>query len=173
MRVLVTGGAGYVGGELVDELLQAGHDVRVLDVLLHGQEDVAERLESLGVELQRGDVRDPEARASALAGVEAVVHLAAIVGDPACGRDPELSNAVNVEGTAALVAEARDAGVERFLFASTCSNYGRMSDPTVPIDETGTLAPVSLYAEQKVAVEGELLSRRGDMGATCLRLATV
>jgi nucleoside-diphosphate-sugar epimerase len=102
------------------------------------------------------------------------VHLAAIVGDPACGRDPELSNAVNVEGTASLVAEARDAGVERFLFASTCSNYGRMADPTVPIDETGDLQPVSLYAEQKVAMERSLLE--GDhngMSPTCLRFATV
>src|SRR5215204_976886 len=174
MRVLVTGGAGYVGGELVDELLDAGHEVRALDVLLHGQEDVAERLESLGVELQRGDVRDPEARKRALEGVDAVVHLAAIVGDPACGRDPELSNSVNVEGTASLVADAKAAGVERFLFASTCSNYGRMADPTVPIDENGELAPVSPHAEQKVAMEKSLLD--GDlngMSATCLRFATV
>jgi nucleoside-diphosphate-sugar epimerase len=174
MRVLVTGGAGYVGGELVDELLDAGHEVRALDVLLHGQEDVAERLESLGVELQRGDVRDPEARKRALEGVDAVVHLAAIVGDPACGRDPELSNAVNVEGTRGLVADAREAGVERFLFASTCSNYGRMADPTVPIDETGELRPVSLYAEQKVAMEKSLLEADlNGMSATCLRFATV
>jgi nucleoside-diphosphate-sugar epimerase len=174
MKVLVTGGAGYVGAELVDELLAAGHEVRALDVLLHGQEDVASRLESLGVELQRGDVRDPEARKAALAGVDAVVHLAAIVGDPACGRDPELSNAVNVEGTAALVADAREAGVERFLFASTCSNYGRMADPTVPIDETGELRPVSLYAEQKVAMEKSLLEgEHNGMSATCLRFATV
>jgi nucleoside-diphosphate-sugar epimerase len=174
MKVLVTGGAGYVGAELIDELLAAGHEVRALDVLLHGQEDVASRLDSLGVELQRGDVRDPEARKAALAGVDAVVHLAAIVGDPACGRDPELSNAVNVEGTAALVADAREAGVERFLFASTCSNYGRMADPTVPIDETGELRPVSLYAEQKVAMEKSLLGgEHNGMSATCLRFATV
>jgi nucleoside-diphosphate-sugar epimerase len=126
------------------------------------------------VELQRGDVRDPEARKRALEGVDAVVHLAAIVGDPACGRDPELSNAVNVEGTAALVADARAAGVERFLFASTCSNYGRMADPTVPIDETGELRPVSLYAEQKVAMERSLLEGdQNGLAATCLRFATV
>jgi nucleoside-diphosphate-sugar epimerase len=174
VKVLVTGGAGYVGAELVDELVDAGHDVRVLDVLLHGQDDVAQRLESLGVELQRGDIRDADARQRALDGVQAVVHLAAIVGDPACGRDPELSNAVNVEGTAALVADARSAGVERLVFASTCSNYGRMADPTVPIDETGELRPVSLYAEQKVAMERSLLE--GDLNglaATCLRFATV
>jgi nucleoside-diphosphate-sugar epimerase len=174
VKVLVTGAAGYVGGELVDELLAADHEVRGLDVLLHGQDDVAARLDSLGVDLQRGDVRDAEARKRALDGVDAVVHLAAIVGDPACGRDPELSNAVNVEGTRNLVADARAAGVERFLFASTCSNYGRMADPMVPIAEDGELAPVSMYAEQKVAIEKELLAGRHDgLAATCLRFATV
>src|SRR5215204_329008 len=174
MRVLVTGGAGYVGGELVDELLDAGHEVRALDVLLHGQEDVAERLESLGVELQRGDVRDPETRKRALEGVDAVIHLAAIVGDPACGRDPELSHAVNVEGTRAMLADAKAASVRRFVFASTCSNYGRMEDPTVPITEDGVLAPVSLYAEQKVAMERALLALDpAPFAATCLRFATV
>jgi nucleoside-diphosphate-sugar epimerase len=79
-----------------------------------------------------------------------------------------------VEGTRNLVADARAAGVERFLFASTCSNYGRMADPTVPIDETGELRPVSLYAEQKVAMEKSLLEgEHNGMSATCLRFATV
>lgn len=158
----------------MDELLEAGHEVRGVDVLLHGQEDVAARLNSLGVDLRRGDLRDADLRREALEHVDAVVHLAAIVGDPACGRDPELSNSVNVEGTRELVADAKAAGVERFLFASTCSNYGRMADPTVPIDETGELRPVSLYAEQKVAMEKSLLE--GDdngMSPTCLRFATV
>jgi nucleoside-diphosphate-sugar epimerase len=174
VKVLVTGGAGYVGAELIDELLSAGHEVRSIDVLLHGQDDVAARLDSFGVELIRADLRDDDARRGALEGVDAVVHLAAIVGDPACGRDPELSNSVNVEGTRALVADAKAAGVERFLFASTCSNYGRMADPTVPIDETGELRPVSLYAEQKVAMERSLLDgEHNGMSATCLRFATV
>jgi nucleoside-diphosphate-sugar epimerase len=174
VKVLVTGGAGYVGAELVDELINAGHDIRSIDVLLHEQEDVAGRLDSVGVELIRADLRDDDARRRALEGVEAVVHLAAIVGDPACGRDPELSNSVNVEGTRSLVADAKAAGVERFIFASTCSNYGRMADPTVPIDETGELAPVSLYAEQKVAMEKSLLEgEHNGMAPTCLRFATV
>jgi nucleoside-diphosphate-sugar epimerase len=174
VKVLVTGGAGYVGAELVDELVVAGHAVRVLDVLLHGQEDVAERLASLDVELLRADVRDRDARRRALQGIEGVVHLAAIVGDPACARDPELSNAVNVAGTLAVVEDARAAGVERLIFASTCSNYGRMADPTVPIDESGELRPISLYAEQKVAMERSLLETEPNGTATtCLRFATV
>jgi nucleoside-diphosphate-sugar epimerase len=177
MTVVVTGGAGYVGALVVDELLEAGREVRVLDVLLHGQEDVASDLDALGVELIRGDIRDPDARRRALEGAYAVVHLAAIVGDPACARDPELSNDVNVEGSRGLMADARELGVERLVFASTCSNYGRMADPTVPIDESGELRPVSLYAEQKVGIENALLGSGNGNGAalrpTCLRFATV
>jgi nucleoside-diphosphate-sugar epimerase len=175
VTVAVSGGAGYVGALVVDELLDSGRDVRVLDVLLHGQEDVAARLESRGAQLIRGDVRDPAARRRALEGAEAVVHLAAIVGDPACARDPELSQAINVEATEALVEDARRLGVERFVFASTCSNYGRMADPTVPIDESGELRPVSLYARQKVGIERSLLESAGANGLhpTCLRFATV
>jgi nucleoside-diphosphate-sugar epimerase len=174
VKVAVTGGAGYIGALVVDELRQQGHDIRVLDVLLHGQEEIAEEIESRGVEVVRGDVRDPDARRQALEGVDAVVHLAAIVGDPACGRDPELSNAVNVEGSRGVMADARQLGVQRVVFASTCSNYGRMADPTVPIDENGELSPVSLYAEQKVGIERALLNGSvGGIQPTCLRFATV
>src|SRR3954470_2765238 len=165
-RTLVTGGAGYIGLLVVDELLRTGREVTVLDVLLHGQ------AEPSGVRFVEGDIRDPGARARALEGAEAVVHLAAIVGDPACARDPALAQAVNVDASMALAAEAVD--VERFVMASTCSNYGRMTDPMVPIDESGVLAPVSLYAEQKVAVEKHLLDLDDPPYAvTCLRFATV
>jgi nucleoside-diphosphate-sugar epimerase len=174
LRATVTGGAGYVGALVVDELLAAGHDVRVLDVLLHGQEDIAAELESRGVEVVRGDVRDEDARRRALEGADGVIHLAAIVGDPACAKDPEVSNEVNVEGSRAVVEDARRLGVGRLVFASTCSNYGRMEDPMVPVDETGELAPVSLYAEQKVGIETALLNgQSGDLTTTCLRFATV
>jgi nucleoside-diphosphate-sugar epimerase len=169
MRATVTGGAGYIGACATRELLTAGHEVTVLDSLLHGQEDVAAALEAAGARVVRGDVRDPAARAAALDGAEAVVHLAAIVGDPACAADPELSHAVNIEGTRAVVEAAP--GARRFVFASTCSNYGRMADPLVPVDETAPLAPVSLYAEQKVAIERDLLAR-GE-AFTCLRFATI
>jgi nucleoside-diphosphate-sugar epimerase len=170
MRVTVTGGAGYIGALVVEELRARGTDVTVLDVLLHRQEEVADRVERLGARLVQGDVRDPAARREALEGANALVHLAAIVGDPACKREPEMSQEVNVDGARAMVSDAERAGVERVVFASTCSNYGRMADPTVPIDEDGVLAPLSLYAEQKVAIERELLGRPQ---ATCLRFATV
>ena len=155
--------------------MAAGHDARVLDVLLHGQDRLAAGLEENGIQVIRADIRDAEARRRALEDRDAVVHLAAIVGDPACALDPPLSHAVNVEGSLALGDDATAAGVRHIVFASTCSNYGRMSDPTVPVDEDGELAPVPLYAEQKVGIERELLARdHAEMAATCLRLlATV
>lgn len=173
--VLVTGGAGYVGSILVQELLASGYRVRVLDSLVHGS------LPSLlpawgddGFEFLPGDVRDPEARRTALAGIDAVVHLAGIVGDPACARQPELARAVNLDATKALLAEAEAAGASRFLFASTCSNYGKMADPTALVSEEAELRPVSLYAETKVAAELDVLERgRNGLPACCLRLATV
>ena len=170
---LITGGSGYIGALLARELGEAGREVRVLDSLLHGQEDIAAEQERAGVRVIRADIRDAEARREALLDVEAVVHLAAIVGDPACGRDPKLSDEVNVQATEALVADAREAGVKRLVFASTCSNYGRMADPTVPITEDGELSPVSLYAEQKVGMEKLILGAADGLTPTCLRFATV
>jgi nucleoside-diphosphate-sugar epimerase len=172
--VLVTGGSGYIGALVVRELGDAGLGVRVLDSLLHGQEDLAREQEAAGVEHWRADIRDAEARRGALHGADAVIHLAAIVGDPACARDPMASQAVNVEATRSLLDDARAAGVQHLVFASTCSNYGRMTDPTVPIDERGTLAPVSLYAEQKVEMEKLILAADSpELHTTCLRFATV
>jgi nucleoside-diphosphate-sugar epimerase len=173
-RTLVTGGTGYVGIKVVEEMRRAGRDVRVLDVLLHGQEDLAAEQRKQGVDVVVADIRDPGARRGALEGVDEVVHLAAIVGDPACAIDPDDSTDVNVNGTRALLEDAVAAGVEKFVFASTCSNYGRMSDPTVPVTEDGELAPISLYAEQKVSMERLILSREfAALSPTCLRFATV
>lgn len=174
MRTLVTGGTGYVGMKVVEELQAAGRDVRVLDVILHGQEDLAADQRAAGVDLVVADIRDDDARRAALEGVDEVVHLAAIVGDPACALDPERSQDVNVKATQSLLADARAAGVEKLVFASTCSNYGRMDDPNVPITEDGVLAPVSLYAEQKVGMEKAILSDEyAELQPTCLRFATV
>jgi nucleoside-diphosphate-sugar epimerase len=112
---------------------------------------------------------------AAVAGIEAVVHLAAVVGDPACSRQPDLARAVNLQGSLALIEESQQAGVSRFLFASTCSNYGKMKDATEYLDEESELSPVSLYAETKVAVEKALL-QSGHNGRWCptpMRFATI
>ncbi|HTD57257.1 MAG TPA: NAD(P)-dependent oxidoreductase [Solirubrobacteraceae bacterium] len=171
--ILVTGGSGYIGAAVVHELLSAGEEVRVLDALAHDQEEIASEQERSGAQVVRADLRDRAARAEALEGAEAVVHLAAIVGDPACASDPKLADEVNVKASTALIEDARKAGVGGFVFASTCSNYGRMADPTVPIAEGGELRPVSLYAEQKVGIETLLLEDPDGLRPTCLRFATV
>jgi nucleoside-diphosphate-sugar epimerase len=172
---LVTGGAGYVGSVVVDELLARGRSVRVLDTLLHGS--VSSLLQPWGSErfqFVRGDVRDPAARKQALEGVEAVIHLAAIVGDPACARDPVVAREVNLEATRTLLDELAGTTAKRCLFASTCSNYGKMADSSVYATEEFDLSPVSLYAETKVGAELEVLRRSDDSLVTaCLRLATV
>jgi nucleoside-diphosphate-sugar epimerase len=171
----VTGGAGYVGSTLVADLLAGGRAVRVLDSLAVGDgRSLLHFWADPRFEFVRGDVRDPDVGAAALENVDAVVHLAAVVGDPACKRDPERAREVNLEATRSLLAASRAAGVARFLFASTCSNYGKMEDGAGYVTEDWDLRPVSLYAETKVAAELDVLAASDErLATTCLRFATV
>ena len=169
MKILVTGGAGYIGSTLVPLLLSEGHRVRVLDSLLHGGEPLLGVWCHPGFEFIHGDICDPAKLKSSVAGMDAVVHLAAIVGDPACTRQPELSRAVNLQSSLTLIEESQRAGVSRFIFASTCSNYGKMKDPGDYVNEESELRPVSLYAETKVAVEKTLLQSGGTRTGARLR----
>lgn len=173
MKVLVTGCAGYIGSVLTGELLSSGHSVVGVDDLLHGSSGLLANLGRDGFTFKRGDVRDVNALEAALDGCDAVVHLAAIVGDPACAREPELAKSVNREASLNLFAASQRQRIERFIFASTCSNYGRMSDPTQFVTEETELRPVSLYAETKVDVEKTLLNSSTRTIPTVLRFATI
>jgi nucleoside-diphosphate-sugar epimerase len=175
MNILITGGAGYIGSTLTPLLLIAGHRVRVLDHLAHGGESLLGVWCDPSFEFIRGDIRDRMTVRAAVSGQDAVVHLAAVVGDPACARQPDLARETNLDASLALIGESQRAGVGRFIFASTCSNYGKMKDVNQYVDEDSELSPVSLYAETKVAVEQALLGSHRNHGwcPTPLRFSTV
>ena len=175
MKVLVTGGAGYIGSVLVRQLLNKGYKVRVLDSLKFGGEALYDVMMHPNFEFFNGDIRDTIAVENALVGIDAIAHLAAIVGDPACKKFSEEANETNWTGSVALFEAAERAGVKRFVFASTCSNYGKMSDPNSFVTEESELRPVSLYAELKVKFEQYLLKERKDskICSTALRFSTV
>lgn len=174
-RVLVTGGAGYIGSVLVKLLLQNGYFVRVLDNLSFGGEAIVELLNEDNFDFIKGDIRNKEDLVKAMNEIDYVAHLASIVGDPACAIDPELTKDINVTGAKLAYDTANELGIKRFVFASTCSNYGKMKDPDHFLNESSELIPVSLYAETKVEFENYLLSQNKNNVAkpTCLRFSTV
>ena len=169
--VLVTGGNGYLGSVLVKELSVRGYRIIVFDNCLTS-ENIPSNLNDNNVSYIQGDVRDPGDLLTALKGVDAVVHLASIVGDPACNVAPQLAWDINYLGTINLAKACRRAGVRRFVFASTCSNYGFyvLED----VDEMAPLNPQSIYAQSKIQAEHYLLSVRDAMFSPCiLRFATL
>ncbi len=163
-NVLVTGGAGFVGSLLVPALLETGHRVRVVDNLMYGGMTLLPLFRHQNFEFVKGDVTDPQIAKQAMEGMDAVVHLAAIVGYPACKRNPELAWAVNVEATRNLYRERR-ADVPIF-YASTGSNYGKVDG--VCTEET-PLNPLTEYGETKTLAERELLEAGN---VVCYRFAT-
>ncbi len=175
MKVLVSGGAGYIGSVLVRQLLNKGYNVRAFDSLKFGGDALYDVMLNPNFEFVKGDIRNAGEVEIALKGVDAIAHLAAIVGDPACKKYSEEANETNWIGSRALFEAAEKAGVQRFVFASTCSNYGKMPDPNSFVTETSPLNPVSLYAELKVKFEKYLLEEKKDSNvcSTALRFSTV
>lgn len=175
MKILVTGGAGYMGSVVTRLLLAGGQEVLVLDSLLYGGRSLLGLYHEERFQFVRGDIRFASVVEKALDGVAVVVHLAAIVGDPACGRQPKLAQEINQDASLQLFDLSQRKGVQRFIFASTCSNYGRMADTTDYLSEDSILQPVSLYAEMKVAVERSLLKSptSGRPVVSVLRFATL
>jgi nucleoside-diphosphate-sugar epimerase len=174
MHVLVAGGAGYIGSVLVPLLLEKGHTVTVLDRLYFG-DTLAKAKAKAGDKLSivKADIRS--CPAAIMTGIEGVIDLSGISNDPSCELEPDLTKSVNIDGGKRLVVLAREAGVRRYVYSSSCSIYGHGEG--LGLTETSNRHPVSLYARAKVEVEDFLMengkSSGGKLEAVALRLATV
>jgi len=169
--VLVVGGAGYIGSALLPKLLDKGYRVRLLDLMVFGSEPLAQVIHHPHLEIVQGDFLQVNNVVRAMQGVDAVIHLGAIVGDPACSLDEELTIQVNLMATRMVAEVAEDMGVDRLIFASTCSVYGASDEL---LHEKSALNPVSLYARSKIASEKMLIEMAGDhFSPTLLRFGTV
>jgi len=151
-KILVTGGAGFIGSHLVDRLMKEGYEVVILDNFFSGDiENIKNHLESEMLYLVKGDVRSSDNVKEAVRNVDAVFHLAAIVSVPLSIENPLLVNDVNVTGTLNLLEASLKADVKRFIYASSCAVYGGVD--RLPIDERCPTNPLSPYAVSKLAAE--------------------
>ena len=177
-KILITGGAGYVGSGLLRKLLRAGYLVVCADCLKFGGEAIIDIWHEPNFKFFKTDINESEEidRVLKKYNYDAVVHLAAIVGDPACKLESELAIKTNWESSKRLLDKCMELGIPRFVFASTCSNYGKMADANSYLDESSPLSPVSLYAELKVKFENYLLNKIPKTEKFCptsLRFSTV
>lgn len=169
--ILVVGGGGYIGSIICRKLLAKGQRVRLLDSFVYGQDAVKDIFGHPSFEVIQGDCRNIQAVVSAMQDVKSVIHLAAIVGDPACEQDRASALEINFAATRMMVEIAKGNGVERFLFASSCSVYGENEEL---VDEHSDTGPISLYAQTKVDSERALLAAASEsFHPVILRLATV
>ena len=172
MMILVTGGAGYLGSTVVRTMLRSGFAVRVVDTLRYGGLSILGLLDHPRFEFIHGDVRDRECMTRAFEGVSTVVHLAAVVGELACSNSVEEASQVNLEATKDLWALSKMFNVQRFVFSSTCSNYGYQ--PETRLDEDSPLLPRGYYASSKVAAEKHILdTASAATQAVLLRFSTL
>lgn len=170
-EVLIIGGAGYVGSVMCRHFLSLGLKVKILDEFLFGDESIRELTHNSNFSYQTGDCRNISDIYSALDGVDAVVHLAGLVGDPACAVNDNLTIDINYASTKVLTELCKVKGIKRFVFASTCSVYG-VSDEI--LNEESDLNPVSLYAKTKIDSEKILMQETDErFQPTVLRFTTV
>ncbi len=170
-RALIIGGAGYIGSALVPLLLEKGYMVRVLDLLIYGEEPLRPWLDDPRLEVIQADFRQIDRVVSAMQDVDAVIHLGAIVGDPACALDEGLTTEINLTATRIIAEVAKGYGVRYFVFASTCAVYGASEQV---LDEHSALKPATLYARSKAASEKVLLKMADETFApVILRFGTV
>jgi len=158
VNVLVTGGAGYLGYWLVKTLAEGGHQVRVFDRCCFGGATARALTEEAGASFVEGDIRRLQEHPELFAGLDAVIHLAALANDPSCALNPEMANDVNVESTRELARLSAQSGVRRLIFASSCAVYGHGVFPW--LDEGTPPNPVSVFGETKLAAERALLEIR-------------
>ncbi len=166
-NVLVTGGAGYVGSVLVPKLLAAGHRVTVLDLYLYGEDLFAPYRGNPNLIEVKGDLRDPVAVKRALTGCNAVIHLACISNDPSFELNPDLGKSINYDCFQPLVKASKDAGVKRFIYASSSSVYGVKKEAEVTEDLA--LQPLTDYSKFKAMCE-DVLEQEREPGFTTLTL---
>jgi len=169
MKVLVTGGAGFIGSHLVDKLMLDGHEVVVLDDLSSGSlKNIEHHLDEPGFRFVKGDIRYARTVEKALEGVDAVIHEAAIASVPLSIKDPALTDEVNIFGTLNLLEVSLRAKVKRFVYASSCAVYGAASE--LPISEDVPLKPLSPYASSKLAAEERCKVFHENYGLETIRL---
>jgi nucleoside-diphosphate-sugar epimerase len=170
-RVLVVGGAGYLGSMLIPRLLERGYNVRVLDSFMYGSASLDNITHHRAFEAIKGDIREIQAVVDAMKDCDAVIDLAAIVGDPACEENRQLAVEVNRAATRMLIDIAKGYGIRRFLFASSCSVYGASE---FLMDESSQVSPISTYAQTKVDSENLLIAAADStFHPTVLRFGTL
>ena len=172
-NILITGGAGYIGSVLIRKLLEKGYNVKVVDKLLFGNNSIKDLFNNLNFKFIQADILDSDFMSKSLFNIDAVVNLAAIVGEAACLSRKDLALKTNYLGSVYLVRLCKSFGIKRFIQASTCSAYGQQDNNNV-VPEPSRLFPVDFYGETKIYAEREIIKLMDDnFNPTILRFSTV